>query len=206
MTEFIYLLAWFILPLIPAFLLFKFLPSVGNLEGPFKGMQLKFGGAFAGYLVLFVVSKGVTESWMKKADTTEEVWTIKGDIVSRDDRFDVREDKPQFQIDPQGQRFQMRCFDVKVVATADAKGYLSFPLLTLSAYNYKQCPLPVLDFDKTKKNIDTAHYTIVDYRSRIIKLKNKLELVPQGRPVTQVSQVTNPDLSEIVAVDTTINQ
>ncbi|HEX7903459.1 MAG TPA: hypothetical protein VF487_06245 [Chitinophagaceae bacterium] len=62
MPELIYILAWFILPLTPAFILFKFLPSVGNVEGPLKGMQLKFGGAFAGYLILFFISYNVMAS------------------------------------------------------------------------------------------------------------------------------------------------
>ncbi len=31
MTDLIYIIAWFMLPLVPAFLLFKFLPSTGSV-------------------------------------------------------------------------------------------------------------------------------------------------------------------------------
>jgi hypothetical protein len=52
----IYLLIIIIAPVIPAFLLFKFLPkSSANASGPFKGLQIKLGGAFAGYFPVFLL-------------------------------------------------------------------------------------------------------------------------------------------------------
>jgi hypothetical protein len=45
-------------PILPAFLLFKAIKSNANLSGPFKGMTVKLGGAFAGYfLVLLLMSQ-----------------------------------------------------------------------------------------------------------------------------------------------------
>ncbi|HEX7903460.1 MAG TPA: hypothetical protein VF487_06250 [Chitinophagaceae bacterium] len=140
---------------------------------------------------------------MKKADSTDEVWTIKGDIGSTDNRFNLQEDKPAFTIDPLGQRFHMKCFDLKVVATADTKGYLSFPMLTLAAYNYKQYSLPILDFDKTRKNIDTTNYAIIDYRSRIIRVKNKIVLEPENNLNGMTASVNH---AEMIAVDTSLVQ
>ena len=61
MTDNFYLVlaAILILPLIPAFIIYKFLP-VGKTEdtdisGPFSGLSLKLKGAFAGYFLLVVV-------------------------------------------------------------------------------------------------------------------------------------------------------
>jgi len=44
-------------PMLPAFLLFKYLPSTGSLKSKtiFKGSEIKLGGAFAAYLILFLV-------------------------------------------------------------------------------------------------------------------------------------------------------
>ena len=57
---FIYVLAaLLLLPLIPAFLLYKFLPSKTNVTGPFKGLNLKLTGAFGGYFLLVVTAIGV---------------------------------------------------------------------------------------------------------------------------------------------------
>ena len=43
-----------LLPVVPAFLLFRYLPSTGRAAGPLKGLNIKFTGAFAGYLTLFL--------------------------------------------------------------------------------------------------------------------------------------------------------
>ncbi len=44
-----------LLPLIPAVLLFKVLPSTGEVDGTFQGMRYKFGGAAAGYFAVMAV-------------------------------------------------------------------------------------------------------------------------------------------------------
>ena len=57
---FLYVLtAVLLLPLIPAFLLYKFLPSKTNVSGPFKGLNLKLTGAFGGYFLLVLTAIGV---------------------------------------------------------------------------------------------------------------------------------------------------
>lgn len=44
-----------LLPMIPAFMLFWSLPSKGEASGILRGMEFKFGGAFAGYFGLLVL-------------------------------------------------------------------------------------------------------------------------------------------------------
>ena len=51
--ELLFMTALVILPLIPAVVLFTKLPSTGEVSGPLKGLNVKFSGAFAGYLILF---------------------------------------------------------------------------------------------------------------------------------------------------------
>lgn len=48
-----------LLPLVPAFLLYKFLPSKTNVSGPFKGLTIKLTGAFGGYFLLVLTSLGI---------------------------------------------------------------------------------------------------------------------------------------------------
>ena len=44
-----------ILPIIPAFILFKWLPPKKTFaSGPFKGLNLKLTGSFAGYFVVLL--------------------------------------------------------------------------------------------------------------------------------------------------------
>lgn len=48
-----------IFPLVPAFLLFKFLPSASSVDGPFKGLSIKLTGAFGGYFLLVIVASAI---------------------------------------------------------------------------------------------------------------------------------------------------
>jgi hypothetical protein len=66
-----------LLPLIPAFVLFRFLPSSADVEGPFKGLTIKLGGAFAGYVVTVLLSWQVAESLLKP------MWSDNWDVVAQ---------------------------------------------------------------------------------------------------------------------------
>lgn len=54
---FLVLAAILLIPLIPAFLIYKFLPaSDTDVSGPYQGLSLKLKGAFAGYFLLVIVA------------------------------------------------------------------------------------------------------------------------------------------------------
>jgi hypothetical protein len=53
----LYIAVLVLVPIIPAYLLFRALPSEATASGPFKGLSIKLGGAFAGYfLVLLAIA------------------------------------------------------------------------------------------------------------------------------------------------------
>jgi len=55
--DFLYLAAVILLPVVPALVIFKLLPgSSADAEGPFQGLKLKLGGAFAGYFIVVLVA------------------------------------------------------------------------------------------------------------------------------------------------------
>lgn len=65
-----------LLPIVPAYLLFKLLPKTdGWVGGAFQGMEFKFSGAFAGYLMVLWVAHG----YLPPADL--EIWTVEGQIA-----------------------------------------------------------------------------------------------------------------------------
>src|ERR1700712_2293364 len=98
---FLYVLAAvLLLPLVPAFLLYKFLPSRTSVAGPFKGLNLKLTGAFGGYFLLVLTAIGVFFPLLKNDQakiieqqdekikqlensiSNHQQWTMKGNIVS----------------------------------------------------------------------------------------------------------------------------
>jgi hypothetical protein len=68
-----------LLPLVPAYLLFRALPSQAEISGPFKGLTVKLGGAFAAYfLVFFVLWSGLNVETERFHYHT---WTINGSVA-----------------------------------------------------------------------------------------------------------------------------
>ena len=68
-----------LLPLVPAYLLFRALPSQAEISGPFKGMTVKLGGAFAAYfLVFFVLWSGLNVEVERFHYHT---WTANGSVA-----------------------------------------------------------------------------------------------------------------------------
>lgn len=60
-----YMLLILLLPVVPAFVLFRFLPSSATAEGPLKGLNIKLGGAFAGYIVAVLVAWQIADSLLQ---------------------------------------------------------------------------------------------------------------------------------------------
>lgn len=54
----IYLLAGFLIPLIPAYVLYKTLPAETSVTGPFQGFKINLSGAFGGYFLLVIIAFG----------------------------------------------------------------------------------------------------------------------------------------------------
>ncbi len=99
----LYLLANFLIPLIPAYILYKTLPAQTSVSGPFKGLNLNLSGAFAGYFLLVLISFGFTLKLMtddvgkelenakaqnislqeqnKNLQSLYQLWTIEGQIT-----------------------------------------------------------------------------------------------------------------------------
>jgi len=74
MRDYVFMLLILLLPLLPAFILFRFLPGSADVEGPFKGLTIKLGGAFAGYIVAVLLSWQVAKSLL--APTWSDNWTV----------------------------------------------------------------------------------------------------------------------------------
>lgn len=48
-----------LIPLLPAYIIYSFLPSKTAVTGPFKGLHINLTGAFGGYFLLVIISVGL---------------------------------------------------------------------------------------------------------------------------------------------------
>ena len=74
-----------LLPIVPAYLLFKYLDASADVTGPWQGMNLKLGGAFAGYFAVVLIALSAYQL-MKPPKTGFEVWDVNGKITDSNDR------------------------------------------------------------------------------------------------------------------------
>lgn len=73
-----YTLLIILVPLVPAFILFRFLRSTADVEGPLRGLHVKLTGPFAAYVVGVLLTSHIVANLMEPvlADT----YTIVGNI------------------------------------------------------------------------------------------------------------------------------
>jgi hypothetical protein len=151
-----------LLPIVPAYLLFKALPSSANLSGPLQGMELKLGGAFAGYFAIVVL---VLFEWNKIFPPPNyDVWEVTGqinyDTSSREPLAfdDIRMAPPSLELTGGG------TFKVYFYTMPGPKGTFDFPKLTLGHKGFKSITVdlkpPVSDYEKSQEDRDEDNHFI----------------------------------------------
>ena len=60
-TNLIFVLVAILVPIIPAFIFFKWLPADSNVGGTWQGLKIKLTGAFGGYFAIFATIIAVTK-------------------------------------------------------------------------------------------------------------------------------------------------
>jgi hypothetical protein len=75
-----------LLPIIPAYILYKTLPSRTKVSGPFKGLNIQLTGAFGGYfIVAFLTGSFITSYTLLNVEY--ELWTVEGKIQLKQGGF-----------------------------------------------------------------------------------------------------------------------
>jgi hypothetical protein len=116
-----------LLPLIPAYILFKFLPSEAAADGPYSGLSLKLKGAFAAY---FVVLLAVMSFFHTLPSNDVQLWTIKGKVAAPgvdnvgDLRISIVPDQSQ-------QKTPDLAFKIRLMVPRDSQGKPDFPNIVI---------------------------------------------------------------------------
>ena len=114
-----------LLPIIPALLLYKLLPSTADVAGPFHGLQIKLGGAFAGYFLLVLV----IFFWPR--GKPYEVWTLNG-YIQDENGMTLPQDKVNLNIQPRSIEYlDDGSFEMDILVKRGQSGQVKFPTLTV---------------------------------------------------------------------------
>jgi len=168
----LYLVLWFLLPLIPAFLLYRFLPNSGNVRGPLKGLTIKFTGAFAGYLVLFLLSMGFFSRLIQTSQIYE-VWTVTGSVIDMESKRAIPvQYNPRMTLVPSN-NITNGTFRFKIVGEKKLD-LIEFPALSLEADQFISTPLELLDYDIHNKTTKTDW--VMDYKHKTARLASTIKL------------------------------
>src|ERR1043166_5494092 len=125
-----------LLPLTPAYILYKALPAKTNVTGPFKGLNIQLSGAFAGYFLLVLVIMGFITT--RPPDPTHELWKVTGKMNFDTAWTDTAEDKPQFSLLPDNQQIASTGdFEIQVAPEVCGDGRLKFPKLLIARKGYQ---------------------------------------------------------------------
>jgi len=159
-----------LLPLIPAYVLFAALKSQARVTGPFSGLKIQLGGAFAAYfIVLIVVSQGVGAEIERFHYHT---WKVTGEV-----KFVAGGTKPEYaQIvsymrPPELPVRSDGTFEFDVPVKEFANGQLEWPQLSMEVPGFE--PGIIHLYEPTKKPVYGTRLIPEDYdrAHRLIALK-----------------------------------
>lgn len=91
MTDLIILVSIVVLlPIIPAYILYKALPSGATVSGPYKGLSIQLKGAFAGYFIVALLASGFITGYPHlKPKPDYDLWTVQGKIQLEEGGMDL---------------------------------------------------------------------------------------------------------------------
>ena len=134
-----FLLLVFFVPFLPAYIIYKKLPSDTIVNGPFQGFNINLTGAFGGYFLLVLLALGFAYFALTPAKPCYEVWdltgrlevqmtepnTDKGFVYLKDTKIDVI--PPNLKVGSNG-KFTMKI----IVEPGHVEGEREFPALMFS--------------------------------------------------------------------------
>jgi hypothetical protein len=182
-----------LLPIVPAFLLFKFLPSRADASGPLQGLEIKLGGAFAGYFILVVLILSQLAKLKEIASPEPQVWKVTGTVQDSHGRAIEPLGATDVSFDPYILRQERRgTFTATFAATPKASG-IGFDFPTLSLSHDAEYAEPIQLSQKTADQLerDEQNHTIKLKTVRLLSAAAAGDYQPAGAP-PQATQPASP--------------
>ncbi|SHN34224.1 hypothetical protein [Chitinophaga sp. CF418] len=189
----VYLLMWIVLPILPTLLIFKILPNRVIVEGPFKGLTISLGGAFAGYFLLFIALIPKMFTLISEKKDFNRIWTIHGIILdSTGHRIGVNSN-PRLTLIPNTQ-INNGEFRMDIVGKRDENGRVVFPIIAVQADNYVSTNLDLLDYTEGDevRSFSSTHW-LPNCEIRTATLKDSGILKPDRKIYPQTDNTVQDD-------------
>jgi hypothetical protein len=175
----IYITLMVLLPIVPAIVTFKVLPSRAAAGGPFKGLRINLGGGFAAYFVVLLLLLGVFGA--PNFCSPDQVWQVTGAVRLLDQEGVPFESVRLSPVPPPVRVRSDGTFTIKVlVPSSDGGGQVELPDLLFEAPGY----LP------WQESLDNSRR---DIKNRTIKIANPIELKRQPAQPYRASIPLRPE-------------
>jgi len=190
-TNFFILLAFLVLvPIVPAYLLYKLLPSTSDVQGTFRGMGIKLTGAFGGYFALVFLLIWQLPQIVAAVSPPIQVWDVQGQVVDETGSGieplspgDIRVE-PRALVLGQGGWFQTT---VTTQVSKTGQG-VKFPELFVGHTGYIDVPV---DLSKPSEGAGASMQDVRDEQNHFLKLKT-ITLKKPATPYNPVGEAPKP--------------
>jgi hypothetical protein len=143
-----------LVPIVPAYLLFRVLPSSGNVSGKLQGLEIKLGGAFAGYFaVVLLIFYHYDKLFPVPPPPSAFVWHLSGQIVKSSgepieplDLKDFSFSPPWLQTMPGGN------FRLTIPTSPQDGGGTEWPMLVIGHDGYAAIKVPLSAVDLNQQS------------------------------------------------------
>ncbi|MCA1629652.1 MAG: hypothetical protein LC785_07800 [Acidobacteria bacterium] len=125
----IYIVVAVIAPMVPAFVLFKYLPARARASGPYTGLKINLEGAFAGYFLLFLATLGFLRFGGSPPDYEHQVWKVSGKVLLEQADSQLDENKLVISTRPNVTLSKEGDFIIYVVVRRERASQDDFPFL-----------------------------------------------------------------------------
>jgi len=150
------------LPIVPAFILFKLLPSNAVVNGPFQGFRINLGGAFAAYFALVLLILFTKNSVWDPPPPAYQVWTVTGTITNdKGEPFSVLGPE-DISLLPPSQTLSNGWFTIDIPVKPGQGGTVDYPTLFLSHQGFGTVSVDLDPNSKPPNGItfDAANHTV----------------------------------------------
>jgi hypothetical protein len=166
-----------LVPIVPAFTLYKFLPSKATVRGPFKGFAINLSGAFAGYFLLVITTLEflhvVPLPILQKQDYV--VWTVKGNVHLEQNTAGHTASGITYVWSPYEEINDDGSFSLHVAVPEKPSGHGDFPVLILDRLGYCTEYVHLDSVEKSEQGLE-RHSLVYDDTLYQIKIRDAVLL------------------------------